>query len=321
MNIKGGFMFQTPICELLSIKYPLIQGGMAWISDADLAAAVSNAGGLGVIAGGNAEKAIVADQIEKILTLTDKPFALNIMLLSPFAEDIIDLAIEKKVPIVITGAGSPGKYIDRLKAANIKIIPVVPSVALARRMENLGVDALIAEGTEAGGHVGELTTMALVPQIVDAVKLPVIAAGGIADGRGTAAAFMLGASGIQVGTRFLVASECNVHPSYKQAIVDAKDTSTVVTGRSTGHPVRIIKNKLYRQYSQLEKSGASIEEIEALGAGTLRKAVVEGDMAYGSIMAGQVSGLIHSECTAKEIVEELMHDALERITKVSSQIK
>lgn len=313
-------MFQTPICELLGIKYPILQGGMAWISDADLAAAVSNAGGLGVIAGGNAEKTIVAEQVDKIKTLTDRPYALNIMLLSPFAEDIIDLAIEKKVPIVITGAGSPGKYVDRLKEAGIKIIPVVPSVALARRMAGLGVDALIAEGTEAGGHVGELTTMALVPQVVDAVQIPVIAAGGIADGRGTAAAFMLGASGVQVGTRFLVAEECNVHPAYKEAVIEAKDTSTVVTGRSTGHPVRIIKNKLYRQYAQLEKSGASIEEIEALGAGTLRKAVVEGDMAYGSIMAGQVAGLIKKQTSAKEIVEELMQGAAEHITRLSGQI-
>ena len=237
-------MSKTLLTHLLNIQYPIIQGGMAWISDADLAAAVSNAGGLGVIAGGNAEKHIVAAQIDKIKTLTDKPYALNVMLLSPFADDIMDLAIEKQVPIVITGAGSPGKYIERLKAAEIKIIPVVPSVALARRMEGLGVDAVIAEGTEAGGHVGELTTMTLVPQVVDAVKIPVIAAGGIADGRGAAAAFMLGANGIQVGTLFLVAKECNVHQNYKDMVIDAKDTSAVVTGRSTGHPVRILKNKL-----------------------------------------------------------------------------
>jgi enoyl-[acyl-carrier protein] reductase II len=301
-------MMKTLLCEMLSIDYPIIQGGMAWISDAELAASVSNAGGLGVIAGGNAEKHIVAEQIDKMKSLTNRPYGLNVMLLSPFADDIIDLAIEKKVPIVITGAGSPGKYIERLKAANIKIIPVVPSVALARRMEGLGVDAVIAEGTEAGGHVGELTTMSLVPQVVDALKIPVIAAGGIGDGRGAAAVLMLGAKGLQIGTRFLVAKECNVHQAYKDLILDAKDTSTAVTGRSTGHPVRIIKNKLFRKYSDLEKNGASIDEIEALGAGSLRKAVVEGDVSFGSVMAGQIAGLIKKEQTSAEIIEEIVSE-------------
>ncbi|MCD4713867.1 MAG: enoyl-[acyl-carrier-protein] reductase FabK [Clostridiales bacterium] len=301
-------MMKTLLCEMLSIDYPIIQGGMAWISDAELAASVSNAGGLGVIAGGNAEKHIVAEQIDKMKSLTNRPYGLNVMLLSPFADDIIDLAIEKKVPIVITGAGSPGKYIERLKAANIKIIPVVPSVALARRMEGLGVDAVIAEGTEAGGHVGELTTMSLVPQVVDALKIPVIAAGGIGDGRGAAAVLMLGAKGLQIGTRFLVAKECNVHQAYKDLILDAKDTSTAVTGRSTGHPVRIIKNKLFRKYSDLEKNGASIEEIEALGAGSLRKAVIEGDVSFGSVMAGQIAGLIKKEQTSAEIIEEIVSE-------------
>lgn len=301
-------MTKTALTEMLEIEYPIIQGGMAWISDAELAAAVSNAGGLGVIAGGNAERHIVEAQVDKIKTLTDRPYALNIMLLSPFADDIIELAIDKKVPIVITGAGSPGKYVERLKEAGIKIMPVVPSVALARRMESLGVDALIAEGTEAGGHIGELTTMALVPQVVDAVKIPVVAAGGIADGRGAAAAFMLGACGIQVGTRFLVAEECNVHKNYKEMVLDAKDTSAVVSGRPTGHPVRILKNKLYRQYCDLEKRGASIEELEALGAGSLRKAVVEGDVVYGSVMAGQVAGLINKEQPAMEIVKEIFDE-------------
>lgn len=312
-------MTHTKISQMLNINYPIFQGGMAWISDADLAAAVSNAGGLGVIAGGNAEKHIVEIQIDKIRTLTDKPFALNVMLLSPFADDIIDLAIEKKVPIVITGAGSPGKYIDRLKEAGIKIIPVVPSVALAKRMEGLGVDALIAEGTEAGGHIGELTTMALVPQVVDAVSIPVIAAGGIADGRGAAAAFMLGAEGIQVGTRFLVAHECNVHRNYKEMVLDAKDTSSVVTGRPTGHPVRILKNKLYRQYCDLEKKNASAEELEALGAGTLRKAVVEGDVTYGSVMAGQVAGLIQREQSAAEIVDEIFAECEAIVKKIAGR--
>lgn len=298
-------MFKTNICDLLNINYPIVQGGMAWISDADLAASVSNAGGLGVIAGGHAEKHIVEAQINRILTLTNNTYALNVMLLSPFADDIIDLAIEKKVPIVITGAGSPGKYIDRLKEAGIKIIPVVASVALARRMESLGVDALIAEGMEAGGHIGELTTMALVPQVIDAVNIPVIAAGGIADGRGAAAAFMLGAQGIQVGTRFLVSHECNVHSAYKEMVISAKDTSAVVSGRSTGHPVRILKNKLYRQYSELEKNNASQEEIEALGAGALRKAAIDGDVAYGSVMAGQVAGLIKKEESSHDIIQSI----------------
>ena len=308
-------MAKTTLSTLLDIEYPIIQGGMAWISDAELAAAVSNAGGLGVIAGGNAEKSIVEAQIDKIKHLTNKPYALNVMLLSPFADDIIDLAIEKKVPIVITGAGSPGKYIDRLKEANIRIIPVVPSVALAKRMESLGVDALIAEGTEAGGHIGELTTMALVPQVVDAVKIPVVAAGGIADGRGAAAAFMLGACGIQVGTRFLVAHECNVHQNYKDMVIDAKDTSAVVSGRPTGHPVRILKNKLYRKYNELEKSGASLEEMESLGAGALRKAVVDGDVVYGSVMAGQVAGLVSKEQPAAEIIQEIFTECESIILK------
>lgn len=308
-------MTKTALTEMLEIEYPIIQGGMAWISDAELAAAVSNAGGLGVIAGGNAERHIVEAQVDKIKTLTDRPYALNVMLLSPFADDIIELAIDKKVPIVITGAGSPGKYVERLKEAGIKIMPVVPSVALARRMESLGVDALIAEGTEAGGHIGELTTMALVPQVVDAVKIPVVAAGGIADGRGAAAAFMLGACGIQVGTRFLVAEECNVHKNYKEMVLDAKDTSAVVSGRPTGHPVRILKNKLYRQYCDLEKKGASVEELEALGAGSLRKAVVEGDVVYGSVMAGQVAGLITKEQPAKEIVKEIFDECESIIAK------
>lgn len=306
---------KTLLCEMLSIDYPIIQGGMAWISDAELAASVSNAGGLGVIAGGNAEKHFVSEQIDKIKSLTDRPYGLNVMLLSPFADDIIDLAIEKKVPIVITGAGSPGKYIERLKAANIKIIPVVPSVSLARRMEGLGVDAVIAEGTEAGGHVGELTTMSLVPQVVDALKIPVIAAGGIGDGRGAAAVLMLGAQGLQIGTRFLVAKECNVHQAYKDMILDAKDTSTAVTGRSTGHPVRIIKNKLFRKYTDLEKSGASMEDIEALGAGSLRKAVVEGDVSFGSVMAGQIAGLIKKEQTSAEIIEEIVSECKSTIQK------
>ena len=316
----GGNMIKTSICELLNIEYPIIQGGMAWISDADLAAAVSEAGGLGVIAGGNAPRVHVEAQIKKIKTLTTKPYALNVMLLSPFADEIIQLAIDEQVPIVITGAGSPGKYMEALKAANIKVVPVVASVALARRMEDLGADAIVAEGTEAGGHIGELTTMALTPQVIDSVKIPVITAGGIADGRGAAAAFMLGADGIQVGTRFLVAHECNVHENYKKLVIDAKDTSSVVSGRSTGHPVRVLKNKLYRQFAALEKQNAPAEEIDALGSGALRKAVVEGDVVYGSVMAGQVAGLIDKEQSVTEIINEIFTECEMIMTKTREKI-
>jgi len=301
-------MIKTSLCDLLGIEHPIIQGGMAWISDASLAAAVSEAGGLGVIAGGNAERQYIEPQIDAIKAATHKPYALNVMLLSPFVDDIIALAIEKKVPIVITGAGSPGKYMDRLKAAGIIVIPVVASVALARRMESLGADAVIAEGTEAGGHIGELTTMALTPQVIDAVKCPVITAGGIADGRGAAAAFMLGATGIQVGTRFLVAHECNVHENYKNSVISAKDTSAVVTGRSTGHPVRILKNKLYRRFSELEKNGAPAEDIDALGSGALRKAAIDGDVVYGSVMAGQVAGMVKKHQSADAIIKEIFSE-------------
>ena len=301
-------MIKTSLCDLLGIEYPIIQGGMAWISEASLAAAVSEAGGLGVIAGGNAERKYIEPQIEAIKKATNKPYALNVMLLSPFVDDIIELAIEKQVPVVITGAGSPGKYIDRLKAAGIIVIPVVASVALARRMESLGVDAVIAEGTEAGGHIGELTTMALTPQVIDAVACPVITAGGIADGRGAAAAFMLGAAGIQVGTRFLVADECMVHENYKNLVINAKDTAAVVTGRSTGHPVRVLKNKLYRKFSELEKNGAPAEDIDALGSGALRLAAVDGDVVYGSVMAGQVAGMIKKCQPADTIIKEIFSE-------------
>lgn len=311
-------MIQNTVTQLLGIEYPIIAGAMAWISEAHLAAAVSNAGGLGVIAGGNADRETISKELKKMATLTDKPYALNVMLLSPHADDMISLAIEHQVPIVITGAGSPGKYISALKEAGIKIIPVVPSVALARRMESLGVDAIIAEGTEAGGHVGELTTMALIPQICDSVSIPVIAAGGIGDGRGMAAAFMLGARGVQVGTRFLVAKECRVHQHYKDMIITAKDTSTAVTGRSTGHPVRIIKNKLYRQYLALEKDGASPQDLDKLGEGTLRKAAVEGDIAYGSIMSGQIAGLITKEESACDIIQSFLTGFTQTIHTIST---
>lgn len=302
-------MFKSIICKLLEIKYPLIQGGMAWIADAELASAVSNAGALGVVAAGYAPKEWVREEIRKTKKLTKKPFGLNIMLLNPNTDEIARIAVEEKVKVVITGAGNPGKYIEMWKENNILVFPVIPSVALALRMERAGADAVIAEGGEAGGHVGELTTMSLVPQVADAIKIPVLAAGGIADGRGLAAAWMLGASGFQIGTRFLVAYECNVHKNYKQKILNAKDTSTIVTGRPTGHPVRIIKNRLARDFQQLDKRNASLEEYEELGKNSLCQAAREGNMDYGSIMAGQSAGLVKKEQTCKEIIEEIFLDA------------
>lgn len=297
----------------LGVKYPIIQGGMAWISDSSLAAAVSEAGGIGMIAAANTPVEIVKSEIKKAKELTNKPFGVNIMLLSENAEAVAKLVCEEGVKVISTGAGSPGKYIKMWKEHGITVIPVVPSVALARRMEKEGADAVVAEGGESGGHIGELTTMALLPQVIDAVKIPVIAAGGIGDGRGIAAAFMLGASGVQLGTRFLVSRECTVHQNYKDRVMKAKDIDTVVTGRPTGHPVRVLRNKLTRQYEELEKSGASLEELEALGAGALRKAARDGDMDNGSVMAGQIAGLVKAEQTCKEIIEEIFNQAKERL--------
>lgn len=296
------------ICNLLNIKYPIFQGGMAWVSDSSLAAAVSNAGGLGIIAGANAPASFVREQIRRAKELTDKPFGVNIMLLSENADELSEIVIEEGVKVVTTGAGNPGKYMEKWKNAGIKVIPVVASVALAKRMERAGADAIIAEGCEAGGHIGKLTTMVLLPQVVDAVSIPVIAAGGIGDGRGIAAVFMLGAKGIQVGTRFLVADECTIHDNYKEAVIKAKDIDTVVTGRPTGHPVQVIKNKLAREYMNLEKANAPIEKIEELGRGALRKAVKDGDIENGSLMAGQISGLINKRQSAKEIIEEMFRE-------------
>lgn len=311
-------MKTNEICEILGIEYPIFQGGMAWVSDANLAQAVSNAGGLGVIAAGNAPKDWVVEQIRKAKEMTDKPFALNIMLLSPFIDDIIDAVIEENVKIVITGAGNPGKYFSRLNENGVKIIPVVPSVSQAVRMaRNPGVVALIAEGAEAGGHIGVTNTMALIPQIVDATELPVICAGGIADGRGVAAAFCLGAKGVQLGTRFIVASECNASSEYKKKVIDAKDTSTVVTGESTGHPVRVIKNKFAKKYKSMEKEGASVQDLEKIGAGALRKAVVDGDVDYGSVMAGQSAGLVKKEESSKEIIQDLIDDYRKVVSTLS----
>lgn len=304
-------MKSNRVCELLNIKYPIFQGGMARIADASLASAVSEAGGLGIITGA-APTEWVREQIRRAKELTDKPFGVNIMLMSENADEIAELVCTEGVKVVTTGAGSPGKYMDKWKEHGIKVIPVVASVALAKRMEKCGADAVVAEGTESGGHVGQLTTMTLVPQVVDAVDIPVIGAGGIGDGRGVAAAFMLGAEGVQVGTRFLVAEECTVHANYKEKILKAKDIDTEVTGRSTGHPVRVLRNKLARKFVKLEKEGASIEELEALGVGGLKKAAIDGDVDNGSVMAGQIAGMINKEQTAKEIIEELFKEADER---------
>ena len=297
------------ICELLNIKYPIIQGGMAWVADANLASAVSNAGGLGLIAGGNAPKEIIRTEIHKCRELTEKPFGVNVMLLSPFVDEIIDLIIEEKISVITTGAGNPAKYIDRLKEANIKIIPVVPSIALAQRMEKLKADAVIVEGTEAGGHVGELTTMVLTPQVADSVSIPVIAAGGIADGRGIAAAFALGAEGVQVGTRFICSEECNVHENYKTMVLKSKDRDAIVTGRSTGHPVRTLKNKLAKEILSMEKQGIDPEEIDKKGIGSLRLATKNGDIHNGSFMAGQIASIVKDVKPCKYIIEEMINQA------------
>ncbi|MDR3296111.1 MAG: enoyl-[acyl-carrier-protein] reductase FabK [Clostridiales Family XIII bacterium] len=297
------------ISGLLGVRYPVIQGAMAWIADSNLASAVSNGGGLGIIAAGNADAAFVREEIRKTRTLTDRPFGVNVMLMSPHTEAVMEMLCQEKVAVVTTGAGNPGKYMAALKAAGIKVIPVIASVALAVRLARGGADAIVAEGTEAGGHVGEITTMALVPQVADAVDIPVVAAGGIADGRGIAAAFMLGARGVQIGTRFLVAEECTVSRPYKEMILKAKDTDTVATGRSTGHPVRVLKNKMTREILSLEAKDISPEDFELRMAGTLRAAVKDGDVAYGSVMSGQIAGLVRKEQKAAEIIEELFREA------------
>lgn len=296
---------KNDICKMLDIKYPIFQGGMAWVSDSSLASAVSNAGGLGIIAGATAPVDYIREEIRKTKALTDRPFGLNIMLLSDNAEELARVAVEEGVKVITTGAGNPGKYMTMWKEAGIKVIPVVPSVALAKRMERAGADAVIAEGCESGGHVGKLTTMVLVPQVVDAVDIPVIAAGGICDGRGIAAAFALGARGIQMGTRFLVSDECTIHENYKNAVIKAKDIDTVVTGRITGHPVQVIKNKLAREFLKLESSNVSAEKLEELGRGALRRAVKDGDVDNSSLMAGQISGMVTKKQNVKEIIEEI----------------
>ena len=299
---------KTELTKLLGIEYPIVQGGMAWVAEYHLASAVSNAGGLGLIGAANAPADWVRDQVRKMRELTNNPFGVNIMLMSPYADEVANVMVEEKVPVVTTGAGNPEKYIKRWKDAGIKVIPVVASVALAKRMERVGADAVVAEGCEAGGHIGETTTMALVPQVVDAVQIPVIAAGGIADGRGIAAAFMLGAKGVQMGTHFIVTTECQVHENYKERILKARDIDTRVTGRSGGHPVRALRNEMIGKYLELEKKGASFEELELLTLGGLRKAVVEGDVKNGSVMAGQIAGLVKESMSCKELLKKLVSE-------------
>lgn len=310
----------TRLCELLGIEYPIIQGGMAWVATAELAAAVSNGGGLGLIAAGGAPADVVREQIRKCRTMTDKPFGVNVMLMSPFAEEVMQVVIEEKPAVVATGAGNPGKYIPALKEAGIKILPVIASVAMAMKMEKSGADAVIAEGTEAGGHIGEITTMCLVPQVVDAVSIPVVAAGGIADKRGAVAAFALGADGIQVGTRFICSTECMAHENYKNAVLKAKDRDAVVTGRSTGAPVRALKNKLTKEYERLEKERAPFEEIEALGVGGLRRAFEEGDVQTGSLMAGQSAAMVHEIEPCADIIRSYFDGAEDVIKEIESKL-
>ena len=302
-------MIRSKICEILDIRYPVFQGGMAWIADGKLAAAVSEGGGLGIIAAGNAPGSYVREQIHIAKSLTGKPFGVNIMLMSPCADEVAAVVVEENVPVVTTGAGNPSKYMKEWKAAGIKVIPVVASVALAKLMTRLGATALIAEGGESGGHVGELTTMVLVPQVCDATDLPVIAAGGIADGRGVAAAFMLGAQGVQMGTRFLSAEECTIHPTYKEKILKATDLCTMVTGKRLGHPVRSLRTRFSQNYAKAEYGGMPDDELEALATGALRLAVKEGDIEKGCFLAGQVAAMVKKEQPAAEIVKEIMDEA------------
>lgn len=299
----------TRITELLGIEYPIIQGGMAWVAEYHLAAAVSNAGGLGLIGAASAPAEVVREQIRNCKALTDKPFGVNVMLLNPNAEEVAQVIVEEGVKVVTTGAGNPGKFLPMWKEAGVKVIPVVASVAMAKMMERMGADGVVAEGMESGGHIGSTTTLALVPQVVDAVSIPVIAAGGIADGRGVAAAFVLGAEAVQLGTRFVVAKESIVHANYKEKVIKAKDIDSVITGTTTGHPVRCIRNNMTREYIKLEKEGADFMELEKLTLGSLRKAVMDGDVVNGTLMAGQIAGLIKEEKSCKEIVEEMMADA------------
>lgn len=302
-------MIKTDICDLLQIEYPIFQGGMAWLGTAELAAAVSEAGGLGIIGAGHMPPDIFRNEIHKLKERTSKPFGCNIMLMSPFVKEVMEVVVEERVPVITTGAGNPGVYVPALKEIGTKVIPVVASVLLAKRLLRGGIDAIIAEGTESGGHVGDITTMALIPQVVDAVDVPVIAAGGIADGRGMAAVFALGAKAVQMGTRFVLSEECIAHENYKNAVLKAKDRATVMTGLTTGHPVRIIDNALAHKYKSLEFSGGSKEELEALGAGTLRLAAIEGNVKEGSVMIGQISGMLTDVKPCETIIKDIMTEA------------
>lgn len=317
---KAGVL-HTELCDLLGIDYPIIQGGMAWVATSSLAAAVSEAGGLGVMGAGNAPPEVVREEIRRIRQKTKRPFGVNVYFMSPYADEIVDLVIEEGVPVVSTGAGNPGKHVSRLKEAGARVLSLVSSVNLARRLERAGVDAVIAEGMECGGHIGQIATFPLVPQIADAVKIPVVAAGGVFDGRGLAAALALGACGVQMGTRFVCARESVAHPNLKKAIIAAKDRSTVVTGAKTGHPVRVLNNKFAREFLEAEEKGASVEELEALGAGRLRAAVIDGDVDQGSLMAGQVAAMVTREETCQEIIGHVVagaEEVLQRLARMSN---
>ncbi|WP_206811774.1 enoyl-[acyl-carrier-protein] reductase FabK [Paradesulfitobacterium ferrireducens] len=313
-------MIRTKLCDLVGIEYPIFQGGMAWTATGDLAAAVSEAGGLGIIGSGQAPADWVRREIRKVKDTTAKPFGVNIMLMSPYVDEIMHVIVEERVPVITTGAGNPGKYVGMLKEIGTKVIPVVASVALARRLEKVGVDALIAEGMESGGHVGEISTLPLVPQIIDAVKIPVIAAGGIVDGRGLAAALALGAEGVQMGTRFMCADECTISPKVKEMILKAKDRDTAVTGHSTGHPVRCLENKFTREFSRMEREQVPAAELEKLGAGRLRLAMVEGDTENGSVMSGQVAGAVKKIEPAAEIIRDVMEGAERELKRLAQLI-
>ncbi|MFA4884558.1 MAG: enoyl-[acyl-carrier-protein] reductase FabK [Desulfotomaculaceae bacterium] len=313
-------MIRTSLCELLDIEYPIIQGGMAWVSTAELAAAVSEAGGLGVIGSGTATPEWLRAQLQQARALTKKPFGVNVMLLSPFVEELMAVLREEPVAVVTTGAGNPGKYVPSLREVGTKVIPVVSSVALAKRLTRAKVDALIAEGMESGGHVGELTTMALVPQVVDAVDIPVIAAGGIFDGRGLVAALALGAVGVQMGTRFMCASECTIHPRVKELVIKSKDRATTLSGVSTGHPVRALRNKLTRKFEEMEKSNTPPEELDKLGSGSLRLAMVEGDIEFGTVMAGQICAMVNQVLSARDIIMDVVESAGVVLDRLNQQV-
>ena len=314
-------MLKTPLCDLLGIEKPVFQGGMAWVADASLAAAVSEAGGLGIIAAMNANADWLRDQIHELRRRTDKPFGVNVMLMSPFADEVAQVVIDEKVPVVVTGAGNPRKYMPAWIEAGVKVVPVVASVALAKLVARAGATAVVAEGTESGGHIGELTTMVLVPQVVDAVDIPVLAAGGIADGRGVAAAFMLGAQGVQVGTRFLVADECTVAEPYKELVLKAKDISTRATGRSTGHPVRALKTRFTNEYAKLEAEGADPDKLAEFGTGALRRAAKDGDVERGSFLCGQVAGMVRERQSAADIVDDLVSDGEKVLGKAGAWVR